>query len=297
MPHRSAASHSTSDAKRRTARSVLRWVSAWADRWVPSVFHHAWFPVFAQSARLSGASKLSPKNKTSCQRRQIERPWTVRMPGSWPTLHVLHLEEGHTIDEKRVAKNVQPLCKKSVAPVRLMSRPRTTARGFEPLRAEPNGFRVHLLSRSDTLSYSNLPYFVNQDNHWKHGARASLRNFGIDGEMWKLGLSECMGNPEVDVDARRQTQPSRGDSREPDSATRSERRGVTRSPLGARAGTRQRKRARVRARQASLSVSFFGGAACLTMFGPFGISVAFPMVHLRPPAARKKTSQDRKKKR
>ena len=28
----------------------------------------------------------------------------------------------------------------------------TTARGFEPLRAEPNGFRVHLLNRSDTLS-------------------------------------------------------------------------------------------------------------------------------------------------
>ncbi len=30
----------------------------------------------------------------------------------------------------------------------------STARGFEPLRAEPNGFRVHLLSRSDTLSLS-----------------------------------------------------------------------------------------------------------------------------------------------
>ena len=30
---------------------------------------------------------------------------------------------------------------------------KTTARGFEPLRAEPNGFRVHLLNRSDTLSY------------------------------------------------------------------------------------------------------------------------------------------------
>ena len=30
-----------------------------------------------------------------------------------------------------------------------------TARGFEPLRAEPNGFRVHLLSRSDTLSVGN----------------------------------------------------------------------------------------------------------------------------------------------
>ena len=29
---------------------------------------------------------------------------------------------------------------------------RATPRGFEPLRAEPNGFRVHLLSRSDTVS-------------------------------------------------------------------------------------------------------------------------------------------------
>ena len=29
---------------------------------------------------------------------------------------------------------------------------KTTPRGFEPLRAEPNGFRVHLLNRSDTVS-------------------------------------------------------------------------------------------------------------------------------------------------
>ena len=29
---------------------------------------------------------------------------------------------------------------------------KATARGFEPLRAEPNGFQVHLLSRSDTVS-------------------------------------------------------------------------------------------------------------------------------------------------
>ena len=28
----------------------------------------------------------------------------------------------------------------------------TTPRGFEPLRAEPNGFQVHLLNRSDTVS-------------------------------------------------------------------------------------------------------------------------------------------------
>ena len=31
---------------------------------------------------------------------------------------------------------------------------KSTARGFEPLRAEPNGFRVHLLNRSATLSWA-----------------------------------------------------------------------------------------------------------------------------------------------
>jgi hypothetical protein len=30
---------------------------------------------------------------------------------------------------------------------------KTTPRGFEPLRAEPNGFLVHLLNHSDTVSY------------------------------------------------------------------------------------------------------------------------------------------------
>ena len=39
---------------------------------------------------------------------------------------------------------------------------KTTPRGFKPLRAEPNGFRVHLLSRSDTVScdgsLSNWPH-------------------------------------------------------------------------------------------------------------------------------------------
>ena len=34
----------------------------------------------------------------------------------------------------------------------LCSKSATTARGFETLRAEPNEFRIHLLSRSDTLS-------------------------------------------------------------------------------------------------------------------------------------------------
>ena len=34
----------------------------------------------------------------------------------------------------------------------------STPRGFEPLRAEPNGFRVHLLNRSDTVSLIGLGF-------------------------------------------------------------------------------------------------------------------------------------------
>ena len=37
---------------------------------------------------------------------------------------------------------------------------KTTPRGFEPLRAEPNGFRVHLLNRSDTLSYGYRKHWL-----------------------------------------------------------------------------------------------------------------------------------------
>ena len=46
---------------------------------------------------------------------------------------------------------------------------KTTARGFEPLRAEPNGFRVHLLNRSDTLSVAG--------KHC-HGQRCGIEDAG-----------------------------------------------------------------------------------------------------------------------
>ena len=36
----------------------------------------------------------------------------------------------------------------------------TTPRGFEPLRAEPNGFRVHPLNRSGTVSADKNHFFV-----------------------------------------------------------------------------------------------------------------------------------------
>ena len=37
----------------------------------------------------------------------------------------------------------------------------STPRGFEPLRAEPNGFRVHLLNRSDTVSVTTFSVGLN----------------------------------------------------------------------------------------------------------------------------------------
>ena len=55
-------------------------------------------------------------------------------------------------------RSVLPLSAAAHLPLPLLAVPpgelwKATARGFEPLRAEPNGFRVHLLSRSDTLSW------------------------------------------------------------------------------------------------------------------------------------------------
>ena len=38
-----------------------------------------------------------------------------------------------------------------------MRKREATPRGFEPLRAEPNGFLVHLLNHSDTVSYGYDP--------------------------------------------------------------------------------------------------------------------------------------------
>ena len=39
-----------------------------------------------------------------------------------------------------------------------IKRQKSTAAGFEPARAEPNAFRVHLLNHSDTLSHLFFGY-------------------------------------------------------------------------------------------------------------------------------------------
>ena len=59
-----------------------------------------------------------------------------------------------------------------------------TARGFEPLRAEANGFRVHLLNRSDTLSLSKGDQLAASTENQPESPRAhgspsnQLRDFG-----------------------------------------------------------------------------------------------------------------------
>ena len=61
---------------------------------------------------------------------------------------------------------------------------KSTARGFEPLRAEPNGFRVHVLNRSDTLSLSKGDQLAASRENQPESPRAhgspsnQLRDFG-----------------------------------------------------------------------------------------------------------------------
>ena len=54
---------------------------------------------------------------------------------------------------------------------------KTTPRGFEPLRAEPNGFRVHLLSRSDTVSCDGSL------SNWPHKAILEMLRFAGEREL------------------------------------------------------------------------------------------------------------------
>ena len=61
---------------------------------------------------------------------------------------------------------------------------KATARGFEPLREEPNGFRVHLLSHSDTLSLRGRSRACDTSPPWRGGAMLQQR-----GSMSSCGQS------------------------------------------------------------------------------------------------------------
>ena len=73
----------------------------------------------------------------------------------------------------------------------------STARGFKPLRAEPNGFRVHLLSRSDTLSLRcghGFPFhrIVSYQNEARNSPKSPLGAKGMCYVAVKLGGSMYM---------------------------------------------------------------------------------------------------------
>ena len=72
-----------------------------------------------------------------------------------------------------------------------------TARGFEPLRAEPNGFRVHLLSRSDTLSsgYHQLGNLSGVSNLLQHAIALAFAwsHFHVAAcEAWATSIQVCV---------------------------------------------------------------------------------------------------------
>ena len=65
----------------------------------------------------------------------------------------------------------------------IIAQAQATARGFEPLRAEPNGFRVHHLNHSVTLSWPACLPFVNK----RTSIRASSFSYFQKNETSTLG--------------------------------------------------------------------------------------------------------------
>ena len=128
------------------------------------------------------ASKINGQSRLRI-RVQVSRPTSyVLADGEDSSISGLVVEYIVAIDVTRVRFPADaPFCYNSPAPLKRRStilqtsflirrdfagrragmQTKTTARGFEPLRAEPNGFRVHLLNRSDTLSHGSFLHRVN----------------------------------------------------------------------------------------------------------------------------------------
>ena len=63
------------------------------------------------------------------------------------------------------------------------ARRHTTAKSFEPLRAEPNGFRIHLLNRSNTLHTNRdhlerLVMWMSRGGPWRWEIPATIAESG-----------------------------------------------------------------------------------------------------------------------
>ncbi len=76
---------------------------------------------------------------------------------------------------------------------------KTTARGFEPLRAEPNGFLVHHLNHSVTLSCRatrrtearNAPSALLEQSHGTHSARSVAASYKPPMLVTRVRLPAC----------------------------------------------------------------------------------------------------------
>ena len=106
---------------------------------LPLSYRGASFPRRAVCCAFQGSMPAPPgrRNRT---------PACLHAPG-------VEVPSGHQPDSPRPWSSRSPAtahCVSCVAGYRLCAKP--TARGFEPLRAEPNGFLVHHLNHSVTLS-------------------------------------------------------------------------------------------------------------------------------------------------
>ena len=97
----------------------------------------------------------------SCGLAQTPRPFQ-REPPLWPPSHcIAHAPALPAPGRWRFCCGLAPLPKGPLSHVLQ----KATARRFEPLRAEPNGFRVHLLNRSDTLSWLVVDHACLESKH------------------------------------------------------------------------------------------------------------------------------------
>ena len=144
------------------------------------------------------ASKINGQSRLRI-RVQVSRPTSyVLADGEDSSISGLVVEYIVAIDVTRVRFPADaPFCYNSPAPLKRRStilqtsflirrdfagrragmQTKTTARGFEPLRAEPNGFRVHVLSRSDTVSCDGSL------SNWPHEAILEMLRFAGEREL------------------------------------------------------------------------------------------------------------------
>ena len=87
-----------------------------------------------------------------------------------------------------VGSNHAWCCKKATSTMWWSLDEKATTKGFEPSRAEPNGFRVHLLNHSDTLSCRRV-----EQNSYVFPCCQCCAWYAYRDGVWDVMISSCRG--------------------------------------------------------------------------------------------------------